>query len=216
MEQFGHEGRQQGDNDGNGSIASTTRDDDMEYSADTEHDDRSNRHRRHQRRDRHGMGGRTPRREVRENDDSLGRIKFSLPPFGGKYDPDAYLTWELSVDQKFVCYEFSEVNKVRAATSEFTNFASIWWHEYQTTHPAAIPQTWNALKRIMRSHFVPSYYARDLLHKLQQLRQGNKSVEEYYQELQIGMLRCGLVENEEVVMSRFVGGLTREIQDILA
>jgi hypothetical protein len=186
------------------------------YSADTEHDDRSNRHRRHQRRDRHGMGGRPPRSEVHENDDSLGRIKFSIPPFDGKYDPDAYLTWELSVDQNFACYEFSEVNKVRAATSEFTNFASIWWHEYQTTHPAAIPQTWNALKRIMRSHFVPSYYARDLLHKLQQLRQGNKSVEEYYQELQIGMLRCGLVENEEVVMSRFVGGLTREIQDILA
>ncbi|PWZ10773.1 hypothetical protein Zm00014a_040597 [Zea mays] len=48
MEQFGREGRQQGDNDGNGSITSTTRDDDMEYSADTEHEDRSNRHRRHQ------------------------------------------------------------------------------------------------------------------------------------------------------------------------
>jgi hypothetical protein len=39
MEQFGREGRQQGGNDGNGSIASTARDDDMEYSADTEHDD---------------------------------------------------------------------------------------------------------------------------------------------------------------------------------
>jgi hypothetical protein len=31
------------------------------------------------------MGGRPPRREVRENDDSLGRIKFSIPPFDGKY-----------------------------------------------------------------------------------------------------------------------------------
>jgi hypothetical protein len=123
---------------------------------------------------------------------------------------------ELSIDEKFACYEFSEDNKVRAATGEFTNFSSIWWHEYQTTHPAAIPKTWNALKRIMRSRFVPSYYARDLLHKLHQLRQGNKSVEEYYQELQIGMLRCGLVENEEAAMARFMGGLTREIQDILA
>jgi hypothetical protein len=111
------------------------------------------------------MGGRPPRREVRENDVSLERIKFSIPTFDGKYDPDAYLTWELSVDQKFACYECSEENKVRAATSEFTNFASIWWHEYQTIRSLAIPQTW-----IMRSRFVPSYYARDLLHKLQQLR----------------------------------------------
>jgi hypothetical protein len=183
----------------------------MEYSADTEHDNLSIRHRQHLRRDHHGMGGRPPRHEVQENDDSLGRIKFSIPPFDGKYDPDAYLTWELSVDQKFACYDFSDDKKVRAATSEFTDFASIWWHEYQTTHPATIPQTWNALKRIMCSHFVPSYHACDLLHKLQHLRQGNKSIEEYYKKLQIGMLRCGLIENEEAAMARFMGGLTREI-----
>ena len=54
------------------------------------------------------------------------------------------------------------------------------------------------------------------MHRLQQFRQGNKSVEEYYQELQIGMLRCGLVETEDATMARFVGGLNQEIQDILA
>jgi hypothetical protein len=31
-----------------------------------------------------------------------------------------------------------------------------------------MPQTWDALKRVMRARFVSSYYARDLLHKLQQ------------------------------------------------
>ena len=79
-----------------------------------------------------------------------------------------------------------------------------------------MPTTWDALKRVMRARFVPSYYACDLLHKLQQLRQGTKSVEEYYQELQMGMLRCNLVEDEEPAMARFLGGLNREIQDILA
>ena len=68
----------------------------------------------------------------------------------------------------------------------------------------------------MRARFVPSYYARDLLHKLQQLRQGSKSIEEYYQELQMGMLRCGLEENEVGAIARFFGGLNLEIQDILA
>jgi hypothetical protein len=111
-------------------------------------------------------GWSSPRREVRANNDSLCRVKFSIPPFDWKYDPDAYLTWELLVDQKFACYEFFDDKKVRAATSEFTDFASVWWHEYQTKNPATIPQTWNALKRIMRNRFVPSYHDHDLLQKL--------------------------------------------------
>jgi hypothetical protein len=44
-------------------------------------------------------------------------------------------------------------------------------------------QTWDALKQVMRARFVPSYYACDLLNQLQQLKQGTKSVEEYYQKL---------------------------------
>ena len=71
------------------------------------------------------------------------------------------------------------------------------------------------MKRITRARFVPSYYAHDLLNKLQQLRHGAKSVEEYYQELQMGMLRCNLDEDEEPTMARFLGGLNHEIQDIL-
>ena len=75
---------------------------------------------------------------------------------------------------------------------------------------------WDDLKRVMRARFVPSYYARDLLNQLQQLKQGTKSVEEYYQELQMGMLRCNLEEDVEPAMARFLGGLNWEIQDILA
>ena len=40
-------------------------------------------------------------------------------------------------------------------------------------------------------------------------------VQEYYQELQKGMLRCGVVEDLEDQMVRFYGGLRREIQDIV-
>jgi hypothetical protein len=67
----------------------------------------------------------------------------------------------------------------------------------------------------MRPRFVPSYYAHDLLNKLQCLKQDTHSVEEYYQELQIGMLRCGLVENNDAAMAHFLGGLNRAIQDVL-
>ena len=188
---------------------------DEEYTGDTEHDDRDTRDRRRLRHNRRGMGGRR-RREVHNNDDAFSKIKFKVPPFDGKYDPDAYITWEIAVDQKFACHEFPENTRVRAATSEFTDFASVWWIEYGKKNSNNIPKTWDALKRAMRARFVPSYYARDMINKLQQLRQGSKSVEEYYQELQTGMLRCKLEEDEEPAMARFLGGLNREIQDILA
>ena len=47
------------------------------------------------------------------------------------------------------------------------------------------------------------YYARDKLHELQRLKQGSSSVEDYYQELQTGLMQCGLVETEDAMMARF-------------
>ena len=50
---------------------------------------------------------------------------------------------------------------------------------------------------------------------MQCLKQGSSSVEDYYQELQTGLVRCGLVETDDAMMARFLGGLNRDIQDIL-
>jgi hypothetical protein len=71
------------------------------------------------------------------------------------------------LNKKFTCFEFPKNAWVRAATSEFSVFASVWWVDYGKKHPNDIPQTWISLKRVMRARFVPSYYARDLINKLQ-------------------------------------------------
>ena len=67
----------------------------------------------------------------------------------------------------------------------------------------------------MRTRWAPPYYQRELLQKLQRLRQGKNYIEEYYQELQTDMIRCGIVEENEAMLARFMGGLSREIQTIL-
>jgi hypothetical protein len=114
--------------------------------------------------DRRGKARRVPRRP---GNDSFSKIKFKIPPFTGKYDPAAYLDWELEVEQKFSCHEIAANSQVKAVVSEFTEFALIWWREYKTTHPNTVPTTWDELKAAMRHRFVPSYYARDLLNKMQ-------------------------------------------------
>jgi alanine racemase len=78
-----------------------------------------------------------------------------------------------------------------------------------------IPNTWDALKHALRARFVPSHYQRDLLKKLSRLEQGKNSVEEYYQELQTGMIRCGIEEDNEQIMAHFFAGLNKDIQNIL-
>ena len=148
-------------------------------------------------------------------DDHIPKLKLNIPPFDGRYIPDVYLTWELETEQRFTCLQYPEDRRVAAAVCEFTSFASIWWSEHCRLYHDNIPTTWAALKTAMRTRWVPPYYQRELLQKLQRLRQGKNSVEEYYQELQTGMIRCGIVEDNEAMLARFMGGLNREIQTIL-
>ena len=157
-------------------------------------------------------GTRPPRaRRIPRQHDSFAKIKFKIPPFTGKYDPAAYLDWELEVDQKFACHDIPASSQVKAAISEFQEFALLWWREFKQRHPASTPTNWAQLKTAMRRRFVPSYYARDLLNKMQCFQQGQQFVETYYQELQKGMIRCGLVESDDAAMARFRGGLIRDI-----
>lgn len=161
-------------------------------------------------RNRYGMGG----NHNRGNNDPFAKAKFTMLPFAGNADPEAYLDWELAVEQKFNSHLVPAEHRVRLATSEFTGFALFWWNDLCNAN-AAIPQTWNVLKQRMKSRFVPPYYQRDLRLKLQSLKQGDKGVEEYYQELLIGLARCGIHEDDVDTSARFFGGLNRDIQDIL-
>ena len=44
-------------------------------------------------------------------------------PFAGTADPEAYLDWELTVEEKFNSHLVPAEHRVRLATSEFTSFA---------------------------------------------------------------------------------------------
>ena len=74
-------------------------------------------------------------------------------------------------------------------------------------------ETWDEMKSLMRKHFVPNHYYRDLYQKLQRLTQGSRSVEDYYKEIEIAMIRANVEEDREATMTRFLNGLNREIAD---
>jgi hypothetical protein len=102
-----------------------------------------------------------PTRPVRD-DEHVAKLILNIPPFEGRYNPDAYLTWELEVEQRFACLRYPEHLRVSAATCQFTDFASIWWSKHCRVNHANFPATWLGLKHA-HTRFVPPHYQRDLL-----------------------------------------------------
>jgi len=68
---------------------------------------------------------------------------------------------------------------------------------------------------LMRRRFVPNHYYRDLYLKLQGLNQGSKSVDEYFKEMEIVMIRANMIEDREATMARFLNRLNRDIANIV-
>ena len=167
------------------------------------YDDR--RHRRNRRRNQH-------------NEERFGKLKFTMPQFEGGSDPEAYLTWELKVDKIFRVHNYSERKKVAMAALEFDGYALIWWEQMLNEREEAGQgdvRSWAEMKRELRARFVPKHYRRDLFDKLQNLKQGSLSVDEYYKEMEKAMIRANVIEDEEQTIARFMSGLHRNIQRIV-
>ncbi|XP_019098361.1 PREDICTED: uncharacterized protein LOC104774057 [Camelina sativa] len=104
------------------------------------------------------------------------------------------------------------------AAVEFSEYALSWWDQLVTSRRrnGEYPiETWAEMKAIMRRRFVPGHYHRDLHQKLRRLTQGSRSVEDYYQEMEILLIRADVVEDREATMARFMSGLNRDVQDRL-
>ncbi|XP_044428442.1 uncharacterized protein [Triticum aestivum] len=154
----------------------------------------------------------------RQEEERFGKLKFTMPKFDGGSDPESYLTWELKVDKIFRMHNYSEEKKLAMASLEFEDYALIWWEQVQIQReeegePAVA--TWTEMKREMRARFVPRHYRRDIFDKLQNLRQGKLSVEEYHKEMEKAMIRANIHEDEEQSMARFLYGLNPNVKRVV-
>ena len=149
---------------------------------------------------------RLPNRQGNNDEHRYGKLKFTMPKFSGSIDPEDYLSWALKVDKIFRLHNFDEEKKIAMASLEFQDYVLIWWEQIIERREAKGEPpitTWAQMKEVMRARFVPTHYNRDLFKKLQLLKQGTKSVEEYYKEMEIAMIRANITEDDEQTMARF-------------
>ncbi|KAK1645763.1 hypothetical protein QYE76_063568 [Lolium multiflorum] len=142
-----------------------------------------------------------------DEEDGLGKPKFSIPKFEGGADVEEYLTWELKIEKLWSLHpHYSEDRKIKLASSEFDGYALRWWDSLvrNLAEDGAQPiRTWHAMKEAMTSRFVPTNYMRNIFDKLTLLRQGVKTVDEYYMEMEMLMQRGRVRESLEMTMQRF-------------
>lgn len=150
-----------------------------------------------------GDDGRGRRRRWKNNEgdareDRIEGVKLNIPPFQGKSDPEAYLEWEMKIEQLFACHNYTKDKKMKEAAMELTDYALIWWNQLQrerARYKEPLVDSWEEMKRLMRRRFVPSLYQRELHNKLQRLTQGSRSVDEYYKEMEVSMIRANVMED---------------------
>jgi len=113
---------------------------------------------------------------------------------------------------------YNEEQKMKLATTEFSHYALTWWNKYQRErirYEEPMVDSWTEMKRIMRKIYISASYNRDLQLKLQRMTQGNRSVEEYFKEMEVTMIRVGMNEENEAPMTRFLNGLKDDIRDVV-
>ncbi|KAK1645357.1 hypothetical protein QYE76_063162 [Lolium multiflorum] len=161
--------------------------------------------------DRHGRG--------HDEEDGLGKPKFSIPKFEGGADVEEYLTWELKIEKLWNLHpNYTEDRKIKLASSEFDGYALRRWDAFVRNRDEDGEQpirTWRAMKEAMTSRFVPTNYLRNIYDKLTLLRQGVKTVDEYYMEMEMLIQRGRVRESLEITMQCFLNGLKYDIKGIV-
>ena len=101
---------------------------------------------------------------------------------------------------------------------EIRDYTLIWWDQNvigRRRNGERPIVSWEEMKVLMRRRFVPNHYYRDLYMKLQSLNQGSKSVNEYYKEMEITMIRTNIIKDREATMASFLNGPDMEIANVV-
>nr|VDD59735.1 unnamed protein product [Brassica oleracea] len=145
-------------------------------------------------------------------------FRVEIPEFNGNLNTEEFLDWLSSIEEILEYKRVPGDQCVPLIASRFKNRAMASWQQIkESRHHAGKPRidTWERLTKHMHWAFLPYNYERTLYNKLQTLRQGSRSVDEYATDFFLMVARTTLVETEEQLVSLFIGCLRFQIQTAL-
>jgi hypothetical protein len=100
----------------------------------------------------------------------------------------------------------------------FSDYTIVWCDQLVTNrirNYESQVDTWDEMKSFMRRKLMPSHFYIELYQRFQSLSQGTKSVNKYFNEMELVIIRSNIKEDREDIMARFMNGLNHDISNIM-
>lgn len=146
-------------------------------------------------------------------------FRVDIPEFHGGLRGDELIDWLVSVEE---IMEFKQVpldRRVPLVAMRFRGHAATWWKQLKTTRSRTgkTPiNSWVKLTKHLRQTFLPHNNESTMYTKLQNLRQGTRSVDEYAEEFALLLTRNEINDSQVQLVSRFIGSLRQQLQNSMA
>nr|GEX71966.1 hypothetical protein [Tanacetum cinerariifolium] len=145
-----------------------------------------------------------PRRNQREDNRHWeSGIRVNISDFDGDtLNPERFIDWLAAVE------EVVEKKRVSLIATKLRGRASAWWQQMKLTRERVGKSkitSWQKMKKCMMANFIPHNYQRLMYQRLQNLKQGSKSVEDYTTEFYQLIARNDIQEREYQLVSRYIG-----------
>lgn len=160
-----------------------------------------------------------PRERDREDRSWELGFKVDIPEFHCGFRGEELLDWLVAVQEMLEFKRVPEERKVALVATKFRGKAASWWLQLKASRVRTGKEsisTWAKLEKALRKSFLPYNFDRTMFTRLQNLRQGSRSVDDYAEEFSLLLTRNEIFDSEVQLVSRFIGGLRTQIQNAMS
>jgi hypothetical protein len=150
------------------------------------------------------------------NEKLIEFLRTKPPTFGRSANPLDADDWLRAILRELEPFHCEDRDKVLLATHQLTGTALAWWKNCYAVakDPSAI--TWHEFMEEFRRYHIPEATLKRKADEFRELRQGNKSVEEYtYQFIELARYAPEEVDKDSKKQDMFKKGLTSELRTLL-